>query len=110
MDEVSNRRWVAALDLLQLQADQAIASCGSDVSTQGSHVPATAQEILAWAPPPDLGEIPEELMERAQTVLELQKRAATLLAASQAVVEAEIGDLVPPPRAQVRPLYVDVIG
>ncbi len=100
-DEKSLRRWQNSLDALE---DEAGAALGLS-----ERAPSAVDGIAGWAPPADLGPLPQVLLDRARSLAALQERAVTMLTDSRAVVEQEMAELARP-RRHVQPVYMDVTG
>lgn len=97
-------RWQESLDLLQRAAEAALGLLVNPLTSE-THIHSNA----SWAPPADLGPLPEILQERALNLAALQQQAVDMLTTSRAGVEHEMAELARP-RRQVQPVYVDVTG
>ncbi len=100
-DEKSLRRWQESLDTLEVEAEAALGLSERAASD--------AERITAWAPPADLGPLPEVLLDRARALAAVQELAVTVLAVSRTGVEQEMAELARP-RRHVQPVYMDVTG
>lgn len=104
------QRWQESLDDLERQARAALKLATAQADTAYAATPADAGSgAQAWAVPADLGPLPDSLAVRARYVVELQQRAAAMMAASRDDVEREMTQLARPGR-QIQPVYVDVTG
>jgi hypothetical protein len=91
IDTAAVAAWSAVLDDLQ------------------SHVDHPGAALRYWAPPPNLGRLPESLMDRAQTLVAAQSAAVEQLTVLRGEVAAEIAALAPP-RKNATAVYLDVVA
>lgn len=89
-------RWGAVLD--SLEADIAAAM--------------SAEAPASWSPPSDLGEMPEELRERARLIADAQTEAVVIIEHGQSdrARHLQAIDTVPSAGENMRPASLNVIG
>lgn len=100
--------WAEALHVLELDVGRCedllrVVHAGSE--------PPTDLMLGAWAPPADLGPLPQSLEERARTVLARQLDVAGALAAAAARSRRQMAlvERLDTGAAPARPIYVDAV-
>lgn len=100
--------WTDALTVLELD----VASCERLLHAvhTGAELPDADGTLGSWAPPTNIGPLPETLQERARTVLARQLEVAEGLAAAATRSRQQIAfaDKVQTGRAPARPVFVDI--
>jgi hypothetical protein len=102
------RAWADALSALEID----VAACERLLNAvhAGTDLPDADGTLGAWAPPTDLGPLPETMAERARTVLARQLDLAQQLAAaaSQSRHQLDFAGKVQTGRSPARPVFVDM--
>ena len=101
------RAWTDALSALEIDVE----ACERLLHAvhAGTDLPDPDGTLGAWAPPTDIGPLPETMAERARTVLACQLAVAQALAqaAAQSRQQLAFADRVQTGRSPARPVFVD---